>query len=634
MPNPRPRVPLPATLDLFGEPRTVQVNHCKTPGCNNFGAPARHEPQRLGPSADRDMAYKVDSGSTAPSVRCKACGDNPPMKSNDGVAEEVARLVESGGLLLPDEAASCPNPECGNHGRSVASLGKAEYRRRGATADGRGRLYECKSCGRRFTSSSPVRLHDRNKRLAADLFGRIGNKAPGRGAIRGAGLKSGDSYYSILRFIHARCRSFSGGIDRALADGRLRLPASLALQSDAQEYTLNWTSRLDRRNLVLSCYCTVEARSGFILGAHVNFDERADAFETNRDAARRGDLATPGPFRKHARFWLTGDDIAAGRRVGRRLRKHDRVALMEQIRTLYERAERRGDVEHAELDSHDPECRRIPALGMGMQTHLPYTTYAHWMLLRRILAGAGVQRVQANMDECSMSRAAFLSAFAEEVADGSAHGFYVRYTKFQTIDERMAILQAANAWRDGFRLLLPPEVRDDERACARLMMLDRIAAAQQLGKWQDRWAEHPLPTVNEPHKAMCWLTPDEGMDDDRKADLHLRAGLARVDNVFMKSRRLFSALERPIGTSSGNHRVWHGYAPYNPAMVGTYLAAFRAAHNFIHVGEDGQTPAMRLGFADEPLRYEDVLWPGERVPRPRAERRRGRTVRVPRRRAA
>ena len=512
--------------------------------------------------------------------------------------------------------ASCPNPDCDNHGESVASLGRAGYRKRGATADGRGRLYECKECGRRFTSSKPVRLHDRNRRLAVDLFGRIDNKAPGRGAIRGARLKSNDSYYSILRFIHSRCRTFSGGIDRALADGRLQLPGSLAMQTDAQEYTLNWTSRFDRCNVVLSCYCTVESRSGFILGAHVNFDERADAFETNRDAVRHGDITTPGPFRRHARFWLTGDDLHAGRRVGRRIRKHHRVALLEQIERLYEAAEGREDVEHAELDAHDADCRRIPTLGMGMQTHLPYTTYAHWMLLRRILSGAGVRWVQANMDECSMSRAAFLSAFAHEVADGDAHGFYVRYTKFQTIDERKAILQEAAAWRESFRLLLPPDVRDDDYACARLMMLDRIGAARTMGRWQDKWVEHPQPSINEPHKAMCWLTPDEGMDDDRKADLHLRAGLGRIDNVFMKSRRLFSALERPTGTSSGNHRVWNGYAPYNPAMVGIYLTAFRAAHNFIHVGEDGRTPAMRLGFTDEPLCYEDVLWPGERVPRP------------------
>ena len=66
-------------------------------------------------------------------------------------------------------------------------------------------------------------------------------------------------------------------------------------------------------------------------------------------------------------------------------------------------------------------------------------------------------------------------------------------------------------------------------------------------------------------------------------------------------------------------------------MLEVYLTLFSAAHNFIYVGDDGRTPAMRLGFTDEPLRYEDVLWPGERVPRPKAERRR---VKVPGRRAA
>ena len=31
--------------------------------------------------------------------------------------------------------------------------------------------------------------------------------------------------------------------------------------------------------------------------------------------------------------------------------------------------------------------------------------------------------------------------------------------------------------------------------------------------------------------------------------MFLDAGLARIDNIFMKSRRLFSARERPVGTS-------------------------------------------------------------------------------------
>ena len=73
----------------------------------------------------------------------------------------------------------------------------------------------------------------------------------------------------------------------------------------------------------------------------------------------------------------------------------------------------------------------------------------------------------------------------------------------------------------------------------------------------------------------------------------MRAGLGPVDNVFQLTRRFMNALERPIGTSSGYSTVWHGYAPYNPAMLQQYLDLFRTAHNFCHTGDDKRTPAMR-----------------------------------------
>ena len=241
-----------------------------------------------------------------------------------------------------------------------------------------------------------------------------------------------------------------------------------------------------------------------------------------------------------------------------------------------------------------------------MQTHEPYTAYAHWMLMHRMLTGAGVRHVQANMDQSSMSRAAFLCAFLDEVRRGEADAFFVRYTKFQTIDERESILWEAKRERERFREGLPREVREDRWGVARLMMKERIAAGQTYGKWNDVWIEHPEPTMNEPHKAMAWLTARESIGDDRKADMFLNAGLARIDNLFMKSRRLFSALERPVGTSSGHNTVWHGYAPYNPQMLETYLTIFRTVNNFVFVGDDGATPAMRLGFTREPLRYEDI----------------------------
>ena len=333
-------------------------------------------------------------------------------------------------------------------------------------------------------------------------------------------------------------------------------------------------------------------------------------------------------FRKYAHYWLPGDELTAGRALSRKIKKHERVALIRQIQRLYANAQSRRDVEDIELDHHDPACRQLPPLGTGMQTHEPYTAYAHWMLMHRMLTGAGVRHVQGNMDESSMSRAAFLCAFLDEVRRGDADAFFVRYTKFQTINERESIRQGAKRERERFREALPPEISENPREVARLMMKERIAAGQTYGKWNDVWIEHPEPTINEPRKAMSWLTARESLDEDRKADMFLNAGLARIDNLFMKSRRLFSALERPVGTSSGHNTVWHGYAPYNPRMLETYLTIFRAVNNFVFVGDDGATPAMRLGFTREPLRYEDILWPGQAVPRPKRERRKGRVVSV------
>ena len=133
--------------------------------------------------------------------------------------------------------------------------------------------------------------------------------------------------------------------------------------------------------------------------------------------------------------------------------------------------------------------------------------------------------------------------------------------------------------------------------------------------------------MGEPQKAMSWITPDNSLDEDTVAHMFLKGRLARVDNVFMLTRRLFNAFERPIGTPSGQNAVWHGYQPYNPAMVQKYLTIFRAVNNFIQVGGDGKTPAMRLGFTKAPLEYEDILWPGQRVPRPKRSRRRRRASR-------
>ena len=80
-------------------------------------------------------------------------------------------------------------------------------------------------------------------------------------------------------------------------------------------------------------------------------------------------------------------------------------------------------------------------------------------------------------------------------------------------------------------------------------MKTRIDMRQKHGKWDDEWVEHPLPTLNEPHKAMAWLTADTAIAEDRKADMFLRSGMGVIDNVFAKTRRLINPARAP---------AWHG----------------------------------------------------------------------------
>ena len=116
--------------------------------------------------------------------------------------------------------------------------------------------------------------------------------------------------------------------------------------------------------------------------------------------------------------------------------------------------------------------------------------------------------------------------------------------------------------------------------------------------------------MGEPEKAICYLTDVQRYDEDHTAWLYSKASMHAVDRFFMQVRRRVSLLERPISTSSNLGRKWHGYAPYNPAMVAILLDIFRVFYNYVEVGKNKETPAMRLGLSKgridpgEILRYQ------------------------------
>jgi hypothetical protein len=55
------------------------------------------------------------------------------------------------------------------------------------------------------------------------------------------------------------------------------------------------------------------------------------------------------------------------------------------------------------------------------------------------------------------------------------------------------------------------------------------------------------------------------------------------------------------------HR-WFGYGPYKPVMVGKLLDIFRVFYNFVEVGKDKQTPAIRLGLAKGNITVENIIY--------------------------
>ena len=91
----------------------IQYNFCKNPACVNYGI----EPTLKTKMSDHDFYTLSGDGKGFPLLKCKSCGEMPPLKSNAGLAEELARIA---GYLEPTPTPSCPNPLTSPTGRTGA----------------------------------------------------------------------------------------------------------------------------------------------------------------------------------------------------------------------------------------------------------------------------------------------------------------------------------------------------------------------------------------------------------------------------------------------------------------------------------------------------------------------------------
>lgn len=115
------------------------MNFCKNPRCPNFGVPASgakfSRRAKSGATAGKDYRLAA-SGAGLPVLKCLLCGEHLPLKSNQGIAEELFRLTSHFQTIQH----CCPAEGCPNSAVPVPN--SDAYYRFGKTEGGSSR-YQC-----------------------------------------------------------------------------------------------------------------------------------------------------------------------------------------------------------------------------------------------------------------------------------------------------------------------------------------------------------------------------------------------------------------------------------------------------------------------------------------------------------
>lgn len=519
-------------------------------------------------------------------MKCKQCDEIFPLKSNLAVAEELARLT----AFLQEPEPSCPNPACPNHAVPV-SAGMPYYKAFGRTHSGSQR-FRCLTCRKTFALSKPGQ-RQRKSFKNIDVFDRLMGKQPFARICQSLGI-SMITLYGKIEFFYKQAQAFAADRERRLLmEGPIR--DRLYVCVDRQDYVSNWTQRSDRRNVHLMAIGSADLTTGYVFGMDLNYDNRVDFKATDAAAQAAGDYGVPAPFRKFARVWLPQDYALAV--ANSKLPTKLPADLTSIILQTYADAVQREDVESGEIVTRD---RKLP--GQGAQVHLEYTMYAHFFYLAMLFKN--VSKVRFYCDQESGIRAAMLAAFQERVKRREVDAFYV------SIKKELMVWEKQKALAESRREFARRQAANPQLSATQIeleMVKENMRHAKTMGKWKDRWVTHPLPNMSEPEKALCYLTDYGDYTEDHLAKLYLRGSLHAIDRFFMQVRRRLSLLERPIGSASAARRMWYGYSAYNPSSIEKLLAIFRVYYNYVLIGQDRQTAAMRLGLARGPVTIDDIL---------------------------
>lgn len=528
-------------------------------------------------------------------AQCKKCGEGFVLKSNHAIIEEVGRLASR---FVPDRKDCCPSLGCDNKDSVYVSANK--YHRYGITKFGSPR-FRCKSCLTTFSIPDPKdKIPSYRQRVHGfkniQVFKMLVNKVP-LCRICDMNSISMKTLREKIRFIYDQCVLFSAEREKRLMAMEFD---TLYISVDRQDYRVNWTNRHDKRNVVLHGTGAADHRSGYILAMHLNFDPDIDPVEANRIARETGEPQTPPCFRNQARIWLPYE---LGQ-TGNRTEYYDADEnVLEDVAQRYRSVMARADLDSPDVPGSD---EKLP--GRGVVVHSEYTLFAHFQYLSLLLPKA--RRTIFYLDQESPIRAAYMGAFWEKILSKDSDAFFVRINKNFTQEQKRDRLNKGKQLLREYAAA-HPEYKSLKLADIRQFYIrDTLKSQISIGPWRDLWYPFPFPGMNEPEKAVCWLTDlqDRSYDSDQLAELIHKTTMHPIDNFFGWLRRRVSAFERSLRPSSRAGRVYHQYAPYRPILVEQLMEIARVYYNYVKSGDAKITPAMKLGLAKGPISVDEILY--------------------------
>jgi len=580
----------------------INVNCCANPTCKNFLVAVK--------LSVKDKNYSLTGKGASRSIKCRSCGKHYNLKSNRAIAEEVQRLNKTQVLahIAAQDGTSCSNSSCANFGIKIVDF-PHHYRKIGFTPAGNQR-YQCQSCGKRFTFGSRKRIsHPQTKRNENSmLFKMLCNKSVGQRLTEITELSQPTIYRKIDMF-YERVVEF-------MARREAKLPSLdidwLRLSVDRQFYNVNWTSRKDQRNVVLSAIASGDRQSGYIFGMDVDYDPSINLAEVQDSVEFKKDLNLPPYLRNFARIWTDHDydqnvankpnmgaiaDSLMDQMIAQQI--DIPLALPEIEKLLEEYCFKNG----LELSAQSSDTK-LPT--NGALIHLEYTMYAHFIKLRKLLNN--VNRLAFYLDYESGIDRALLTAFPDWVDNGRLTALYVSADKTLGTHKRQAL--DAVTKRKLEQMVKKGEARDLLEA-AIITTMDYIDKPIQLRKnRKDIWYSIPIHRVFEANKYVCFITDTSDWKAEWKAARAVDASLRTTDSFFNLARRRLSSLERPILGRANNGALWDGYSPYDPHQVEKMIQILRCYYNYVLPSKrDGMTPAQRIGLAKGAVEIRKILYP-------------------------